>query len=251
MASLIWWPSLAVMADGTHAEKMARFQELRDNPDAELLKYAQAETLYRTFRKPLGKAGTRIQGVSNDVPGAKLILPFVRTPINIIKYAGERSVLAPLALKPFLREMKQGGYKRDAVLDKVALGAGLSAFAVEAAMNGRISGGGPTDPEEAAAMRNSGWQPYSVKIGDKWVSYQRFEPLSLIIGATADFAELGKWATKKEAEDIALGILASIAKNVTSKTWMSGLADFFEVLSDPDRYGKRWFHPCMLPSHDK
>lgn len=230
----------ALNEPGTYAEKMERFKELRDNPDDELKAYARAEALYRTFRKPLGKGGRAVQTLSNEFPGAKVILPFVRTPINILKYAGERSVLAPVALKPFLREINAGGVKRDAVLGKFAMGAGLSAFAAEAALGGRISGGGPTDPKEAAALRNSGWQPYSVKIGDSWVSYQRFEPLSLIIGATADFVELGKWATTAEGDDIALGIATAIAKNITSKTWTSGLADFFEVLSDPDRYGKRW-----------
>lgn len=33
----------------------------------------------------------------------------------------------------------------------------------------------------------------------------------------------------------------SIAKNITSKTWLSGLSDAFDVLSDPERYGKRYF----------
>lgn len=87
---------------------------------------------------------------------------------------------------------------------------------------------------------NSGWQPYSVKLGDKWVSYQRFDPVSMLIGAAADFAEVGTNATGKESESIALGLGIAVAKNVTSKTWLSGLSDFFEVLTDPERYGESW-----------
>ena len=33
----------------------------------------------------------------------------------------------------------------------------------------------------------------------------------------------------------------AIAKNVTSKTYMSGMSSFFDAVSDPDRYGKPWF----------
>jgi hypothetical protein len=57
---------------------------------------------------------------------------------------------------------------------------------------------------------------------------------------SADFAEAGKWATQKEADEIALNLAQSIAKNITNKTWLSGLSDAFDVLSDPERYGKRY-----------
>jgi hypothetical protein len=120
------------------------------------------------------------------------------------------------------------------------MGSGLSAWAVAAALDGRITGGGPADSKERAALMNSGWQPYSVKIGDQWVAYQRFEPVGLLIGAAADFAEVGDNASEKELGDLALGLSMATAKNITSKTWLSGLSDFFDVLSDPERHGKAW-----------
>jgi hypothetical protein len=229
----------ALNEGGGREKVLARYEELRAAPDADLMKFTRDEALYRTFRKPLGNAGRSIQNFSNEAVTAKLVIPFVRTPINIIKYAGERSPLSPLA-KPFWKDIQTGGRTRDEALGRLIMGSGLAAWAVDAAVNGRISGGGPTDPQELAALKNSGWQPYSVKIGDRWVSYQRFEPLSLIIGVTADFAELGSWATGKEADDIAMGVSLAIAKNITSKTWLSGLSDFFDVLSDPQRYGNGW-----------
>lgn len=229
----------ALNEGGGREKVMARFEALRAAPDGDLIKFGRSEALYRTFRKPLGKSGRSVQQFSNETPGAKLVIPFVRTPINIIKYAGERSPLSPIA-KPFWNDIQAGGRTRDEAIGRLMMGAGLSMWALDAALNGRISGGGPTDPKEKAALRNSGWQHYSIKIGDTWVSYQRFEPLSLIMGATADFAELGTWATGKEADEVALGISMAVAKNITSKTWVSGLSDFFEVLSDPERYGKTW-----------
>jgi hypothetical protein len=56
----------------------------------------------------------------------------------------------------------------------------------------------------------------------------------------ADFASVSNYATAKEGDDIALGLSLAVAKNLTSKTWLSGLSDFMEVLSDPERYGERW-----------
>lgn len=35
----------------------------------------------------------------------------------------------------------------------------------------------------------TGWQPYSVRIGDTWYSYARLEPLGLLLGIAADMKE--------------------------------------------------------------
>jgi hypothetical protein len=205
-----------------------------------MLKQAEASARYYTFQKELGSVGRGIQQVSNNALVGKILLPFVRTPINLLKFAGERSVLG-LAMPEVRAALRAGGRQRDEALARITLGSGLSTAAVVAAMNGRISGGGPSDPRERAALLQSGWQPYSIRIGDQWVSYARFDPFSTLFGVAADFAEAGMWATNKEASEIALGLSKAIAKNVTNKTWLSGLSDAFDVLSDPERYGRQYF----------
>lgn len=67
-----------------------------------------------------------------------------------------------------------------------------------------------------------------MRVGDQWVSYQRFDPFSMLFGAAADFAEVASFSTGKEREKFAVHLTAAIAKNVTSKTWLSGLSDFFD-----------------------
>jgi endonuclease YncB( thermonuclease family) len=230
----------AMQGPGTAEERAARYAELRADPDAALRKFADDEARYLTFQKPLGKGGRYVQGVVNEWPGVKLILPFIRTPINIVKFAGERSPFALIPGTPVWKTLRAGGQARDEALAKITLGSGLSAAAVVYAMDGKLSGGGPTDMNERAALKNSGWQEYSMQVGDKWVSYQRFEPLSMLIGVAADFAEVGKFATEEEGESIAMALATSVAKNITSKTWLSGASDFFDALSDPERHGKSW-----------
>jgi hypothetical protein len=221
------------------ADRMARYAELRANPTQAMLDAAESNARYLTFQKPLGPGGRAVQQFANEVPLAKLVIPFVRTPINILKFAAERSPLAP-GLKEFRDAWKAKGVQRDEALARMIMGSGISMLAVSAALDGKITSGGPSDGREVQALRNSGWQPYSVKIGDRWVSYQRFEPLSLLLGVAADFAEVGEYATEAEADEIALNVSKAVAKNVTSKTWLSGLSDLFEAMSDPDRYGDRF-----------
>ncbi|MDP9412809.1 MAG: hypothetical protein M3Q08_01685 [Pseudomonadota bacterium] len=229
----------AMKRAGRAEDKLQRYADLRANPDEEIRAYADQQATYLTFQSPLGKAGRGIQSAVNEFPIAKLIVPFVRTPINLLKFAGERSLFAPL-LKEFRDAYRAGGNARNEAVAKMTMGSGLSALAVSAALDGKISGGGPSDPRERAALMNSGWQPYSVRVGDQWIAYQRFEPIGLLIGAAADFAEVGTNAAAKEADELALGIATAVAKNITSKTWLSGLSDFFEVLTDPERYGANY-----------
>jgi hypothetical protein len=215
----------------------ARYESLLRAPPEGLDKQAHTAARYYTFQKPLGEAGRGIQQVSNNWVGGKLLLPFVRTPINLIKFAGERSVFG-LAMPEVRAALKAGGRSRDEALAKITLGSGLSTAAVVGALEGRITGSGPSDPRERAALLQAGWQPNSIRIGDQWVSYARFDPVSTLIGVAADFAEAGAWATKKEADVVAMNLAMGIAKNITNKTWLSGLSDAFDVLSDPERYGK-------------
>src|SRR3546814_1171738 len=42
------------------------------------------------------------------------------------------------------------------------------------------------------------------------------------------------------SDRFALNLSIAVAKNITSKTWLSGLSDFFDVLSDPERYGRNY-----------
>jgi hypothetical protein len=219
------------------ADFRARYEALLRSPPDDLVKQAQASARYYTFQKELGPVGRGVQQISNNSVVGKILIPFVRTPINILKFAGERSAFG-LAMPEVRQALRAGGRARDEALARITLGSGLSTAAVVAALDGRISGGGPSDPRERAALLQSGWQPYSIKVGGQWVSYQRFDPVSTLIGVAADFAEAGKWATKREADQIALNLAQGLAKNVTNKTWLSGLSDAFDVLSDPERYGK-------------
>jgi endonuclease YncB( thermonuclease family) len=217
----------------------ANYERLLHAPTDEMQKQAGDAARYYTFQKELGPTGKLITQLSNTMPGGKILIPFVRTPINLVKFASERSAFAPLM--PSVRQsLMAGGRARDEALARITLGSGLSTAAVLGAMEGRVSGSGPSDPRERAALLQSGWQPYSIRIGNRWVSYSRLDPYSTVLGVAADFAEAGQFATKKEADTVALKLAESVANNITNKTWLSGLSDVFDVLSDPERYGGRY-----------
>lgn len=226
--------------EGLEGEALsARIAELVSDPTDEMFEEAMDYGRYLTFQQKLGPAGQSVSTfTSNFLPG-KIIVPFVRTPINLLKFATERSPAAPL-LKEFRDDFRAGGERRDIAIARMMLGSGLAATMYQAAQDGKITGAVPPDPAKARLMYADGWQPYSVKVGDQWVSYSRLDPLSTTIGVAADMATLPDGLSDRQADDKFTMLTASIMGNLASKTWLSGATSFVEGLSDPGRYAGNW-----------
>lgn len=214
--------------------------QLRNSPTPEMLDSAKIEARYRTFQQELGTWGKQLQNIANTWPGAKILLTFVRTPINLVKFAGERSVFG-LAMPSVIRKLVAGGRARDEALSRIIVGSTISTAATLAALRGRVSGNGPDDPRQKAALMQTGWRPNSIRIGDKWVSFQGLDPVSTLVAVAADFAEAGQWATPQERQSIATNLALSAAESASNRTWMSGVADFFDALHDPKHNAAPFF----------
>jgi hypothetical protein len=144
----------------------ARIVDLLSHPTDEMLAAAREYAAYQTFTKELGPLGRAVQDFANSHPAAKFIVPFVRTPVNLFKYAVERTP-AGYAMKEVRQNLsgRNGEVARDTQIARMVLGTmTMSAFGY-LAFNGLASGGGPTNPAQQATLRRTGWQPYSINIG--------------------------------------------------------------------------------------
>lgn len=219
----------------------ARVADLTDNPSEAMMTAAGKNAVYQTFNQNLGATGRSIQSFANSHPIIRFVIPFIRTPVNIVKYAGERSLLGVVS-----REVRSnlfgvnGEAARDTQIARMTLGTSLSVAAGYLAAQGLMTGGGPTDPAERAVMYLTGWQPYSIKIGGGYYSIARMEPLGTLLGVAADMYEVGHAMTEKESHNVAAMALASISKNLTNKTWLSGPSSLIQAVTDPDRYGEKY-----------
>ncbi|GFZ89559.1 MULTISPECIES: hypothetical protein [Sphingobium] len=216
-----------------------RAAELVANPTDEMLEQAFDYGRYLTFQRPLGKVGRAATMLSNSSPVMKMVLPFVRTPTNLLKFSLERSPAAPL-LSEWRRDFRAGGAKRDLAVARAMVGSGVGALVMELASQGLVTGNGPADEKARALMLADGWQPYSIKIGDEYLSYQRLDPFASTLGVAAGMVELQDHMTEKQREDVALLVTASVMQNLSSKTWLSGLGDLVDAVNDPGRYANSW-----------
>jgi hypothetical protein len=216
-----------------------RAAELLASPTERMLDRAFDYGRYVTFQRPLGEGMSAISRGLNSIPGMKFIVPFVRTPTNLLKFSVERSPAAPL-LKEWRDDFRAGGARRDLAVARAMVGTGVGALVAELAANGLVTGNGPADKDAKALMRADGWQPYSVRIGEKYVSYQRLDPFATTLGVAAGLVDLQDHMTEKQKGDVTSLLVASVMQNLANKTWLSGISTLVEAINEPERYADNW-----------
>ena len=234
-------------SEGLDSQALARrIAELIENPTTEMLEAARHTASYQTFTKQLGVGGRALQTLSNLHPLMKIPLTFVRTPVNIMKYAGERSILAIASQKVRGRWMgKEGSVAQSEQIARLIMGSSIGVAAWTFAVDGRITGAGPKDRTERALLYMTGWQPYSIRIGEMYYSYARLEPIGTLIGVITDGVEIHEHMSKTDTEDYSALVVNAIAENVLSKTWSRGTSDMFEAITDSARYGERYINKLV------
>jgi hypothetical protein len=124
-----------------------------------------------------------------------------------------------------------GGRQRDEALAKLSLGIGATGALVSYALEGKITGSGPTDPKEKAALLATGWQPYSIKVGDTYYSIGRLDPYATLFGVVADAVTAKDYMTEEEYQKALAFIPFSIASNLAEKTYLQGFTNLYESLA--------------------
>lgn len=221
----------------------SRIAEILQNPPDNIRLKAIDAATYQTFTRETDWLPRKIADVIQQVPVlGRLLIPFKRTPVNILSYTMERTPFAPV-VKEWRADILAGGARADIALARMSTGSALLLAAMDLAWSGVISGEGPSKGPKKDLFLRQRKQSYSAKVGDTWYSYSRLDPIGMTLGIGADVAEIihNSQSSEEEIETTILASTLAIAKNVTSKTYMQGISRFFDAISDPDRYGSNYF----------
>ena len=197
----------------------------------------------------------RVQDMGQYHPFMRVFFPFVRTPSNILRYVGQRTLPIPaLADLPLLRDLhvKLRGDLLSKNPTRIAEAQGrltssllFYGAAGTLVMGGSITGNGSTDSKIRKQMEATGWQPYSFKLpnSDTYVSYKRFDPFSTFFSLVADTVEYMQQAHSEDADEhqnaLIAGVLA-VSNGMVNKTYLSNLSNALEALQDPERKGEQF-----------
>jgi len=196
------------------------------------------EARYSTFTNDLEYGiGKSLQTFQHNHPWFRLIMPFVRTPTNIFRFAMQRVPGAGLIQRQN-RELMQAirAGNRDAMRDlagRQMVGMGVTMVTADLFAKGAITGAGPTDPAQREQWLTT-HQPYSIRVGDEWLEYRRLEPFGMQVGLVADaltsYSELES-DEQLDAAGVMAGTTASIISNLSSKRYLQGITQFLGMVS--------------------
>lgn len=260
---------LIIEAEGlTGNEAKRRMYELMEQSRPEKMQddsynYAARGTYNYPPEGVLGALNNAIS-VALDIPIAgvkplRFLVPFTRVLTNVANGALDfepitstrRAIRGKVGFEAFnsfsptkgtYREMTPEEQKTQYV--KAAIGiAALSLFYALSKMEDdegepliEITGAGSSDYNKTNALRQRGWKPYSIKIGDKYYSYQ-LTPLILTLGWIGSLNDFEKYDAKDDTE-----VLEKMSQTafrlqdiITDMSFMSGTADIFDNFFDNSR----------------
>ena len=213
----------------------------------------RAEEVTFTQSLPYDSVSGKLQKACQEHPVLRrFFAPFVRTPVNILNDAVIHTPGLAHLTREYRAAVAQPGKEALRAQAKIATGSMVWLSTIGLAMSGQITGGGPQDQTQKNALLETGWRPYSIKIGDKYVSYARIEPVATILGMAGDYTEIVRNTYgQDEAEDKSLlslsaALILSTSKAVTSKTFMSTMADTMEALTGDQKTMERWAKNQLL-----
>ncbi|MBN9564935.1 MAG: hypothetical protein J0G29_02395 [Alphaproteobacteria bacterium] len=199
-----------------------------------------------SFTTPLaeGTLSHSLNQIAHKHPGLRFIIPFIRTPANILKFAHHRTPGLNLLSKQYRQELTSS----DPMVQKQALGklfGGwiLWATAFSLAEDGVVTGGVPKGKGEA--LRNTGRLPYSFAFQQedgttKYAQFSRLDPFGMFFGLAADLHYIFHELPQGEQENLATASLIAISQNINTRGYLVGLTNLLNALSDGNRYGQRF-----------
>ena len=190
-----------------------------------------------TFQSDPGKVANYISGAVSAIPGGTWMIPFIRTPANILTYQLEHLPVVRSFSKNY-RAAKNGG---DELLlaemnGRQAIGVMAVAASAYMAANNLITGYKPDprkEPAEYQRWTDLNIKPRSFNFNSVYVPYNMVEPLSNIIAASANIARvMGTYGLSEDfGERLSTALAITISGSFTEKSYFQGLANLAEVFT--------------------
>jgi hypothetical protein len=228
-------------------EKTEKFSKALD----EINEYAK----YVTFQNELGDAGKSFTNFINKSKVGFLITPFIRTPVNILKVG-----LKPLEAIKFTSPEYRAKFNEMSAMEKshelrrITAGALMFSAVATMVMDGTIdlTGSGAEDRSKRDLLERQGWRPNSIKVGDKYISYQNLNPFNVLLGMLGNYSDDLKYNQKPKDDELSSlqkisKTLGGFAETFTDQSFLSGLSNFFKWINKKDPYYLEQFLQMPVP----
>jgi hypothetical protein len=236
----------------TGPDRFKRMAEIVNDPPEHIRISAADAALYSTFQNKTGWFGEAVSNFRNSgsMNPTFMVLPFVKTPTNIMRYTFERTPLAPL-VSQWRDDIAAGGARRDLALARMATGTAIMAVGMDAASSGLITGNGPKDPAKREALERQGWKPNSIysPADGKYYSFNRADPIGMVLGFAGTVAEKLKESENSPEdfdswEEIMAAGIGVLSATVVDKTYFTGVSRVLSAVQSSEKSSTaaaKWF----------
>jgi hypothetical protein len=204
--------------------------------------------------------GLKLKGLLDSDPTgiARVFLPFFQTPANLLNFAWERTPGLRKWNKTLQEELSETAPKavRELAEAKVATANVLWVSTMGLAMTGNFTGGPPRNDNLRktleADMGGAHW--FSYRFNGKWHKYDRFDPIGVIMAASAHAVVMGKAAMnlrgqykqgdpsdeifEKYKEVLDAGV-TGMTRLITDRHYLQGFSDMLDVVSSDGDFASK------------
>jgi hypothetical protein len=189
-------------------------------------------------------------GPDSKLPIGKFIMPFIRTPANIMAYQTSFTPLIGKFMGGYRAALESGDELLLAELrGRESVGALVISLGYSAGTSGMMTGNVPFDPDERERWRQQGIQPRSVFHNGKWVSYGWFEPLSNWMAAAADLGMLSRYGEINELDKVAETLLYGFTAGFTEKSYLANLDGLSVIFNPQDTFAQLTGKKSNIPGN--
>jgi hypothetical protein len=190
-----------------------------------------------TFRDDtwLGEGGGKLAqadigtSLGISVKPMRWVIPFTRVGASMITNTVEQSPLGFITAPVRSRLGEGTGRRLSEDLARPAVGTllGLTGYMLREA--GYLTGDRRPDRSERDVLESQGWQPNSLKIGDKFISLERVEPIGSILLFTVNAINAFERDDNEEGNRL-LNSIMTASHGVASDTWFKSIMDLGNLL---------------------
>jgi len=244
----VWANSIAFDADiNAQAKRIAnqeglkgkaaqdRETELRREPSNDMVENAKSFAKYTTFMDNPGKLAQGVSDLRSKTPGGRFFVPFVNTLANITKRGYE--FVPGIGLIKTKSLQGKGQYQDSAsdIIAKQVVGSVLALALLSKYEDEEVTGAVPENKAEREAFYRQGKLPWSIKFGDKWITYRRIEPFNTVLASVTIAAETMKKYSENEidnATETFFELVMGLKQNFIDSTMLKGISELFDDKRD-------------------
>jgi hypothetical protein len=253
--------SIKAKADEVHKglDFETQYQKYVNSPEAPMIRQAKEYSAIQTYTNDPNVYGGVLSALARGAAAAQnrsivvnMIVPFVRTPANLLSYSMQMIGVNQVLSMPntYNQIMKGTASESQEAMARIVVAAGLWLLVYELYQNGQITGTGPDNWEERKVWEAAGWQANSVQIHGKWYDISRADPAgqSLVsIASVFDYYAMTQQQNKPMTEWIGAGLLYT-ADMIVDESYLSTASDVITAIQSKEEARARSVTASLINS---